>query len=191
MKSDFRQQDTKRRASFYFYWLTLKETASMAAAAVIKKENTFHLMLKASFVPEIKPNSSGSWREARFSLRALPVSLGPGAPTFQHWAALLLLGKGAGATRCPHCSGSTAPVYLSSGPRRRTLWVFVSPQKLVLEHIPTRSMGFKCSVLSERALKHCMINGNTAKKHASKIDCTYFPGASGSADFFGARHSFW
>lgn len=84
MKSDFKQQDTKRRASFYFYWLTLKETASMAAAAVIKKENTFYLMLKASFVPEIKPNSSGSQREAWFCLRAQPVSLRPGAHTFRH-----------------------------------------------------------------------------------------------------------
>ena len=68
--------------------------------------------------------------------------------------------------------------------------MFVSPHKLALEHIPTCSVILKCSVLSERALKHCMINGNTAKNHTYKIDCIYFPGASVSADFFGTRHSF-
>lgn len=68
--------------------------------------------------------------------------------------------------------------------------MFVSLHKLALEHIPTHSVILKCSVLSERALKHCMINGNAAKNHTYKIDCIYFPGASVSADFFGTRHSF-
>lgn len=86
--------------------------------------------------------------------------------------------------------GSPVPVYLSSGPSRRTLWMFVSPHKQFLECVLPSSVVLKCCVLPERALKHCMINGNPAKKHTSKIDCIYFPEASVSADFFGARHSF-
>lgn len=84
--------------------------------------------------------------------------------------------------------GSPVPVYLSSGPSRRTLGLCVTSQASLRAY--SHGVVLKCSVLSERALKHCMINGTPAKNHTSKIDCIYFPGASVSADFFGARQSF-
>lgn len=60
--------------------------------------------------------------------------------------------------------GSTVPVYLCSGPSRRTVWVFVSPHKTALEHIPIHSVVFKCSVQSKIVLKVCMIDGISVKK---------------------------
>lgn len=59
----------------------------------------------------------------------------------------------------------------------------MSHHEIALEHIRTCCWVLKCSVLSGRALRLGVINGNPAKYKAYKIHGIYFP----RADFFGTK----